>query len=184
MEISIDLSLTSRSKKWELLHPLWVGWTFTFGSFSWVAFLYIGVRARQRRWVLWGLLYSIPFAYELAARVSTTVWPRKWDHSWEGTAITLLYPVVMALSIYHALRVRKEYLVRLDNLIRSRAQDVRYFAGERVGIGRFPVDGMDVGFGFSKLGGFPLCGHQGSTFAVEARGMVYARPHSRLSSCK
>jgi hypothetical protein len=123
VEASIDSSSniesfsTSRGKRWELLHSLWIGWTFTLGFFSWVAFLYIGVRARKIRWVLWGLIYLIPFVYELAARASTKFWPSTWDYSWQGTAITVSYFVIGAVSVYHAFRVRKEYLVRLDSLL-------------------------------------------------------------------
>ncbi len=176
MEISIDSSLTSRSKKWELLHSLWVGWTFTFGFFSWFAFLYIGIRARQRRWVLWGLLYSIPSAYELAARASTTVWPREWDHSWEGTAITLLYPVVMALSIYHALRVRKEYLVRLDSLTRSRARMFATSRGKDWELAHSLWIGWTLALGFLSWVAFLYAGTRVRHLRWKLWGIVYAVP--------
>ncbi len=176
MEISINSSLTSRSKRWDLLHSLWVGWTFTLGFFSWAAFLYIGVRARQRRWIVWGLLYSIPFVYELAARASTTFWPREWDHSWEGTVITLLYPVVMALSIYHALRVRKEYLVRLDSLIRSRARMFATSKNKEWRLAHSLWIGWTFTFGFFSWLAFLYAGARARRLRWKLWGLVYAVP--------
>ena len=61
MNREASLSVISKGKRWEILHSLWIGWTFTLGFFNWIAFLYIGLRAKQWKWVLWGLLYAMPF---------------------------------------------------------------------------------------------------------------------------
>jgi hypothetical protein len=45
------MSVTAKGKRWEILHSLWIGWTFTLGIFNWVAYFYIGIRARQRKWM-------------------------------------------------------------------------------------------------------------------------------------
>jgi len=46
--------------RWWWRHSLWVGWTFTLGFMNWLAFVYIGVRARHLPWSLLGLVYAIP----------------------------------------------------------------------------------------------------------------------------
>ena len=37
----VSMSVTAKGKRWETLHSLWIGWTFTFGLFNWIAFIYI-----------------------------------------------------------------------------------------------------------------------------------------------
>jgi len=49
------MSITGKGKKREILHSLWIGWTFTLGFFNWIAFLSIGWRARQGKWIFWAL---------------------------------------------------------------------------------------------------------------------------------
>jgi hypothetical protein len=102
--------LTVKSERWKLLHSLWIGWTFTLGFFSWVAFVYIGIRARHPRWVLWGLLYATPLIlFAVLIEVPT---------SW--TNLTLSATVVLGVvSIVHAFLVRKDYLLRLELLERE-----------------------------------------------------------------
>jgi hypothetical protein len=102
----VSMSVTAKGKRWETLHSLWVGWTFTFGLFNWIAFIYIGLRAKQRKWILWGVLYLVPIAVVIllaAADASATL----------GLPAVLLTFGLGVTSIFHAFRVRKEYLVRL-----------------------------------------------------------------------
>jgi hypothetical protein len=54
------MTVTARDKRWEIVHSLWIGWTFTLGFFSWLAFAYIGLRARHTEWILWALIYATP----------------------------------------------------------------------------------------------------------------------------
>ena len=102
---------TSRGKRWELFHSLWIGWTFTLGFFSWLAFVYIGLRTRHTRWVLWALLYATPLILLLFFRPA----PGNWQTN-------LILSATLALgvaSIIHAFLIRKEYLLRLELLQRE-----------------------------------------------------------------
>lgn len=106
------MTITSRSKKWEILHSLWIGWTFTLGFFNWVAFFYIGLRARQTKWFIYGLIYLIPFV--LAVSTPDGAW-----EGWMGDLIIALTLLMGIASIVQAFWVRKEYLLRLDALKRG-----------------------------------------------------------------
>lgn len=108
-----QVSLTAKSRRWEILHSLWIGWTFTLGFFNWIAFLYVGVRARYRRWVFWGFFYTIPFA--LAMVFGST---QAFD-GWVGDVIVALTLIFGVISIVHAFMIRKEYLLRLNALQRG-----------------------------------------------------------------
>lgn len=116
------MSVTAKGRTWEVLHSLWIGWTFTLGFFNWVAFLYIGFRVKQRKWLLWALLYSVPFILAIGFGIGTAgqgVGPR-----WLGDLNVALTIVLGVISIFHAFRVRKEYLLRLEAAqYRSRRSD-------------------------------------------------------------
>ena len=44
---SSNVSVTSQGKRWELLQSFWILGTFTVVLFSWLSFLYIGIRAKR-----------------------------------------------------------------------------------------------------------------------------------------
>ncbi len=53
--------------RWWWRHSLWIVWTFSLGLFNWLAFLYIGVRARRWLWLLASLVYLLPIALTVAS---------------------------------------------------------------------------------------------------------------------
>lgn len=94
-----DARLPARARfRWWWRHSLWIGWTFTAGFFSWLAFIYIGVRARHTPWTIAGFAYLVPLLLTIAAI---------------GTPL-LQYAVafqlfVSAISVLQALSVRPAY---------------------------------------------------------------------------
>ena len=108
------MSITGKGKKWEILHSLWIGWTFTLGFFNWIAFLSIGWRARQGKWIFWALFYSVPFVLAMGFGIGTSGEPvsLRWLGDWNVT-LTILLGIV---SIFHAFKVRNEYLMRLADV--------------------------------------------------------------------
>jgi hypothetical protein len=79
-----------------------------------VAFFYIGVRARQMKWIVWGAVYSLPLADLLT-------WFSLSRKHW---VLSLLAATGLGLfSIGHALVSRREYLVRLSVLQERETMD-------------------------------------------------------------
>lgn len=110
------MTTTSKGQRWEILHSLWIFWTFTLGFFNWVAFVYIGYRTRQRKWILWGSLYSVPFVLLIVFADTTNS---------GSLVLNLTVPFLFVLgvvSLVHAFKVRMEYLIRLEAL-QSREAD-------------------------------------------------------------
>ena len=101
------MSITAKGKKWEVLHSLWIGWTFTFLLRA-IVFIYVGLRARQKKWILWGLVYSVPFILFLVAVAKVD------PASSLATVIILAMFFAGLASILHAFKVRREYLLRLE----------------------------------------------------------------------
>jgi hypothetical protein len=104
---------TSRGRAWEWLHSMWILWTLTFGFFNWIAFAYIGIRARQPKWLLAAVFYAAPFGlgFIFGSFVSDS-----WLNAFIAAAVGL-----SVVSIVHAFLVRKEYLLRLELIQRERA---------------------------------------------------------------
>lgn len=87
-----------RAGRWWWRHSLWIGWTFTLGLLNWLAFVYIGLRARSRAWVLAGLLYVLPVILTIATIGSGYV------------QYALAFQVLVSvISIVHAFIVRPSY---------------------------------------------------------------------------
>ncbi len=53
--------------RWWWRHSLWIGWTFTLGFMNWLAFIYVGVRARHTPWTLLGFAYMVPLVLTILA---------------------------------------------------------------------------------------------------------------------
>jgi hypothetical protein len=84
--------------RWWWRHSLWILWTFTLGLLNWVAFLYIGARARSAVWIAAGLFYLLPLVATFAS--IGTPWLR------------LTLPVqafFAAVSVAHAFIARPRY---------------------------------------------------------------------------
>lgn len=79
----------------------WIAWTFTF-LLNWVAFIWIGLRARSRRWIAWGVVYAIAPVVAMAAPADSTA----FDVA--VAALLVLGPV----SILHAFAIRRTYIAR------------------------------------------------------------------------
>jgi hypothetical protein len=98
-----------------LRDSLWIAWTLTF-LFNWVAFLWIGFRARNGRWLLWSFGYAIPFIAGIALTGSDELY-----ESWPGDLLVATGLSLGVLSIIHALRIRRAYITRRRSLLARRA---------------------------------------------------------------
>jgi hypothetical protein len=81
--------------------------------FYWIAFFYIGIRAKQKKWIVWACVYLIPFITGFVIDTSASG-PLSgiWVLSMLGLQIA---------SIVHAFKVRNEYLVHLEALQHRKA---------------------------------------------------------------
>ncbi len=84
--------------RWWWRYSLWIVWTFTLGVLNWVSFVYVGLRARSRAWILWGLAYVIPMVLTIASLGSGYVQ--------YAIALQVLVSIV---SVVHAFLIRPVY---------------------------------------------------------------------------
>jgi competence ComEA-like helix-hairpin-helix protein len=102
-------SITSMGKAWEWLNSIWMLWTIlTFGFLNFISFFYIAYRVKQRKWTIWGFIYSIPFIFYIFLIELVTE-----DH-WLVTFGFVLLMVMWIVSIFHVIKIRPEYLLRLE----------------------------------------------------------------------
>ncbi|ERH54745.1 MULTISPECIES: hypothetical protein [Bacillus amyloliquefaciens group] len=92
--------ITKRGTWWEVLHSWWLLLTFApFALTAFLAFFYIGYRAKNKKWLKYGLIYFIILA--IAFVLPST----------PGVYIVL---PLWGISIIHGLKVRAAYLIQLD----------------------------------------------------------------------
>lgn len=98
----------NRDGQWELIHSLWIAWTLALGLLSWVGFLWIGLRTRQPKWIIAGFGYLVPLVLVWSVDLKAPgLFPNLVGLGWF---------VMWLVSIVHAFRSRKEYLMRLKAL--------------------------------------------------------------------
>ncbi|RXZ84842.1 helix-hairpin-helix domain-containing protein [Paenibacillaceae bacterium] len=94
----------NKSLFWKIRHSWWILLTFTL-FFNWIAFIYIGSKAKTMRWGLWGLFYALPFMVMFAGLFE--------DDSWQYDLFMTYFLMSGIGSIFHAFKIRKEFLLRL-----------------------------------------------------------------------
>jgi DNA uptake protein ComE-like DNA-binding protein len=101
--------ITNKGIKWEIMNSIWMLWAIlTFGFFNYVSFFYAAYRVKQRKWFIWGLIYSIPFIlFMFAAEVID-------EEHWLNDLIFAIYFIGWIVSIIHVFKMRAEYLLRLE----------------------------------------------------------------------
>ena len=107
-------------RSWELLHSLWIILTFTYFT-NWLAFIYVGLRTRNRRWSLYGIIYTLPFIisqFVVSSYADSAVTAGKEVIISNPATDIMGYILMIAwgISIIHAFYIRKEYLLRLESL--------------------------------------------------------------------
>src|SRR5215210_6677379 len=70
-----------------------------------------GWRARQGKWIFWALFYSVPFVLAMGFGIGTG--DEGVSLRWLGDWNVVLTIVLGIVSVFHAFRVRNEYLMRL-----------------------------------------------------------------------
>lgn len=155
----------SRSRAWRLVHSLWIGWTFTLGFFSWLAFAYIGIRTGHHRWLLWAAVYAAPLTL-------FAVFSEVWSESWTNAALTAVI-LLGIVSIVHAFLVRKEYLLRLELAGRETSNVTVTSRGRRWELLHSLWIGWTLLFGFTSWVSFLYIGVRAKRTRWILWGLVY-----------
>lgn len=98
--------LLTKNRNWRIINSLWIVLTFTL-AFNWIAFLYVGLHVRQKKWILSSIIYIIPTILLIASFIVN-------DENL-GISSIFLGIVMGIISIIHAFYIRKEYLIRLES---------------------------------------------------------------------
>jgi TIR domain len=94
-------------RDWERQHSLWMIWLLTLGTLNGIAFLWIGYRVQERKWVLYGFLYLLPFMLLITLGLT--------DSSLAGFFFLVMIGVFIG-SLIHGFVVRRTYLWRLQQI--------------------------------------------------------------------
>ncbi|HOA35199.1 MAG TPA: hypothetical protein PKV91_05765 [Bacillota bacterium] len=113
---------TPKTPAWKILQSLWL--IFVFIPFlNWIAFLYIGIRARHKPWLAWAASYFAPVLFVF---IVSSLNP-------EETTTLNLIAIILFIggqigSIAHAFAVFREYL----NKLAERQEQLQYHGREPI----------------------------------------------------
>jgi hypothetical protein len=94
------MGITKRGAAWEWLHSWWMLFIFMpFAITSFFAFLFIGIKVRNKKWIMYGIIYFFIFAFGF-------VLP-------DLPGVFIVVPL-WAVTIIHGFKVRPLYLIQLD----------------------------------------------------------------------
>jgi hypothetical protein len=97
------MAITKRGTGWELLASAWVLVpAASVGMLAWAAFLYAGIRARHRPWMVAAAVYFAGFVAALALAGDSD--------NWTGFIVVSMW----IGGTMHAFMARPEFLIRLD----------------------------------------------------------------------
>jgi len=108
------MSITNRGRKWELTNSLWAIWLFAF-LLNYIAFFWIGIRAKQRKWVLFGCMYMV-----LCFAIPALIGIEEIDTSDYDRLIVIVFLFSWLICIIHGFLSREEYLIRRDLILTNK----------------------------------------------------------------
>ncbi|MEN6554231.1 MAG: helix-hairpin-helix domain-containing protein [Methanobacterium sp.] len=117
---------TSKSNLWKLTHSLWILGTLPLGFLSWASFIYIGIRVRQMKWIISGLIYSSSIITAMLIGSDPSYLINVPEDSWLMNIQILYFFGLWLCSMIHAFWVRNEYLLRLEAISEPKIKDNDY----------------------------------------------------------
>jgi len=110
------MSVTNRSKEWEITNSLYLIFFFIC-CLNWVPFFWMGIFAKQKKWIWFGFMYIVLcFVPYFLIGVSD-------NESILFGIMTFLLLFAWLASIIHAFLSHKEFLIRLDMVEKDRAAE-------------------------------------------------------------
>jgi Helix-hairpin-helix motif len=144
---SRQLELDRLAASWWLVLPL-----VPLGLLSFGAFLYTGIKARHRRWVIAGVVYAVVLYTGFLLTVSTAD-----DSVASNVGITLVL-LGWGVSLVHAFAIRGRYLERMELLESGEYDEAEDLLDERAEARRLareePARALEMGVGRPDRDGF------------------------------
>ena len=110
--------ITSKSTMWESLNSWWI--FLSYMCLAWVAFLYIGSRAKKKVWVTLGGIYLFIFL------ILFGLYRGYAEHIEEHTIYFMFYVTFFISGIILSYKFKKEYLIRLEMLQERNINQIEY----------------------------------------------------------
>lgn len=104
------MAIEERSAAWRMGQSWYVLLTLPFGLLSWLAFFYLGWRARRVKWFVWGVFYLAAVIRIFSFPMETGADGKEEMTAAAGGAILALW----IITLVHALVARREFLKILD----------------------------------------------------------------------
>lgn len=132
----------NRITEWKIINSWWVLLSPVY--LAWAGFLYIGIKTKTFKWILFGCLYILFFGYCL------TPTGRNVLNANRGSVLMVIYLIV---SIVHSLFANQEYLIRQEVIDRENLRELdknRFRTSIYVKYSRKHTKGIDINALFNQ----------------------------------
>lgn len=106
--------ITPYGKKWEMAHSVWMIWVFfPFALTAFISFVYVGIKMKQRKWIVAGIIYFAIMAQYFFYFSNYPI-----DHLYFDISMGIIL-TGWIVSCMHAVLARREYLQLLVKQIKK-----------------------------------------------------------------
>ncbi|NRT36491.1 helix-hairpin-helix domain-containing protein [Clostridium beijerinckii] len=113
------MKITEKGTRWEIIHSLWIIWSFIW-LVNGVGIFLAGKRTRVQKWYRIGLIYTAVgwFTMIMGAELN------KGNHNIVNSAIMMTFFITYVVCIIHSFSIRKEYLMRLEIMEKQKTEQI------------------------------------------------------------
>lgn len=113
------MKITEKGKIWEIVHSLWIIWSFIW-LVNGVGMVLAGRKTRVQKWYRMGLIYTAIgwFTMIMGAELN------KGNHNIVNSAMMMTFFITYIVCIIHCFSIRKEYLMRLEMMEKQKTEQV------------------------------------------------------------
>ncbi|AJH00831.1 hypothetical protein LF65_04291 [Clostridium beijerinckii] len=113
------MKITEKGTRWEIIHSLWIIWSFIW-LVNGVGIFLAGKRTRVQKWYRIGLIYTAVgwFTMIMGAELN------KGNHNIVNSAMMMTFFITYIVCIIHSFSIRKEYLMRLEIMEKQKTEQI------------------------------------------------------------
>lgn len=113
------MKITEKGTRWEIVHSLWIIWSFIW-LVNGVGMFLAGRKTRVQKWYRIGLIYTAVgwFTMIMGAELN------KGNHNIVNSAMMMTFFITYIVCIIHSFSIRKEYLMRLEIMEKQKTEQI------------------------------------------------------------
>lgn len=113
------MKITEKGTRWEIIHSLWIIWSFIW-LVNGIGIFLAGKRTRVQKWYRIGLIYTAVgwFTMIMGAELN------KGNNNIVNSAMMMTFFITYIVCIIQSFSIRKEYLIRLEMMEKQKTEQI------------------------------------------------------------